>query len=73
VINVSHCLVHSGAVRVRVSQGDGGIDVMVPVDGGFFDIYQIKYFSTALDDSRTAQIRGSLRRIGENSSVTVRN
>jgi len=46
---------------------------MVPVDGSCCDIYQIKYFATALDDSRKAQIRGSLKRIRDNTSVTIRN
>jgi hypothetical protein len=73
VISVLLCRVHPSAVRIRASRGDGGIDVMVPVDEGQVDIYQIKYFPTALDDSRKGQIRGSLRRITDNASVTVRN
>ena len=42
---------HTNAVRVRPSQGDLGIDVLVPVDatGEPFDVYQIKKFANTLD------------------------
>ena len=73
VVSVLLCRVHPESVRIRASQGDGGIDVLVPVDEGQVDIYQIKYFPTALDDSRKAQIRSSLSRIRDNTSVSVRN
>jgi hypothetical protein len=73
LIGVLLCRVHRDALRIRVSQGDGGIDVMVPVEGDTWDIYQIKYFATPLDDSRKAQIRASLKRIIENTTVRVRN
>ncbi len=73
LIGVMLCREHSKALRVRVSQGDGGIDVMVPVEGGQTDIFQVKYFATPLNDSRKGQIRNSLRRITENTSVVVRN
>ena len=46
---------------------------MVPVEGGQTDIFQVKYFATPLNDSRKGQIRNSLRRITENTSVVVRN
>ena len=73
VIGVLMCRRHPTALRVRVSQGDGGIDVMVPADDGQADIYQVKYFATPLNDSRKQQIRDSLKRIMENPDVTVRN
>ena len=73
VIGVLLCRMHPGAVRIRTSQGDGGIDVLVPQGDGSADVYQIKYFPTALDDSRKAQIRRSLHRIIDNRDVRVRN
>jgi hypothetical protein len=73
IIGVLLCRQHPAALRVRASQGDGGIDVLVPIDDRNVDIYQIKYFPMPLDESRKGQIRGSLRRIKENTSVEVRN
>jgi hypothetical protein len=73
VIGVLLCREHPSATRVRTSQGDGGIDVLVPIHEHQFDVYQIKYFPTALNDSRKQQIRGSLRRITANTEVEVRN
>ena len=73
LIGVMLCRQRPRAVRVRASQGDGGIDVMVRVEDGRTDIYQVKYFATPLDDSRKGQIRNSLRRIIDNTAVVVRN
>lgn len=55
---------HTNAVRVRPSQGDLGIDVLVPVDatGEPFDVYQIKKFANTLGDSEKRQIKKSFRR-----------
>ncbi|MEU4024952.1 hypothetical protein [Streptomyces anulatus] len=53
------------AARIRPSQGDFGIDVLVP-NGAHpetFDIYQIKKFATNLTDSQKGQIRKSFRRL----------
>jgi hypothetical protein len=46
---------HTNAVRVRPSQGDLGIDVLVPVDatGEPFDVYQIKKFANTLSRGRS--------------------
>ena len=73
LIGVMLCREYPRALRVRPSQGDGGIDVMVPIEDGRTDIYQVKYFPTSLNNSRKGQIRKSLRRITENTSVAVRN
>ncbi|WP_158682431.1 hypothetical protein [Nocardia cyriacigeorgica] len=57
---------HPRAIRVRPSQGDYGIDLMVPrpLDGGeIWDIYQVKKFAVNLTDSQKTQIEKSFRRI----------
>lgn len=55
---------HPNAVRIRPSQGDLGIDVLVPLDpsGEPFDVYQIKKFAQNLEDSEKRQIKDSFRR-----------
>jgi hypothetical protein len=55
---------HTNAVRIRPSQGDLGIDVLVPLDaaGEPFDVYQIKKFASNLEDSEKRQIKNSFRR-----------
>lgn len=51
------------ALRIRPSQGDGGLDVLVPVARpGYFDCYQVKKFATNLEDSQKRQIVESLKR-----------
>jgi hypothetical protein len=56
---------HSRATRIRPSQGDFGIDVLVPHPGGvsFADVYQIKKFATNLDASQKRQIEDSFQRV----------
>ena len=55
---------HPKATRVRPSQGDFGIDVLVPSDSApeAFDAYQIKYFSKSLTASQRGQVEKSFRR-----------
>jgi hypothetical protein len=55
---------HTNAVRVRPSQGDYGIDVLIPVGdtGEPFDVHQIKKFANTLGDSEKRQIKKSFRR-----------
>lgn len=60
------------SIRLRPSQGDGGIDVLDPVADQQVDVYQIKYFATALDSSRWTQIERSLRRVADNPTVHLR-
>ena len=47
------------ATRIRPSQGDFGIDVLVPNDSApdTFDAYQIKYFSKSLTASQRIKSR----------------
>ena len=53
---------HPKAVRVRASQGDGGLDVLVPAaTPSNVDNYQVKRFASALGDSQKTQIRNSLK------------
>jgi hypothetical protein len=56
---------HPRAVRIRPSQGDFGIDVLVPSQKapGSWDVYQIKKFATTLDESHKRQIEKSFRRM----------
>jgi len=53
------------ALRIRPSQGDFGIDVIVPAgsDPETWDVYQIKKFAQNLTTNQTAQIEASFRRI----------
>ena len=54
--------IHYGtaAVGTRDDSGDGGIDILVEVEGGF-DIYQCKYFINGIGKSQQAQIRESFK------------
>lgn len=53
------------AVRVRPSQGDYGIDVLVPAaaDPAVVNVYQIKKFATNLTAGQKSQIEESFRRL----------
>lgn len=51
------------AMRVRPSQGDGGLDVVVPANrAGYVDVYQVKSFASDLGASQKRQIKNSLIR-----------
>lgn len=56
---------HPRATRIRPSQGDFGIDVLVPHpgDASLADVYQIKKFATNLDSSQKRQIEDSFQRV----------
>lgn len=65
LIAVGLCRRHKNARRIQPSQGDGGLDVLVPAVGGSqFQVenYQVKKFADGLDDSRKRQIKKSLKR-----------
>nr|WP_079082986.1 restriction endonuclease [Streptomyces antibioticus] len=52
------------ATRIRPSQGDGGIDVIVPDnDGGSCTVYQIKKFAQNLTSTEKTQISKSYTRL----------
>jgi hypothetical protein len=72
LLGVMLCREFPHANRIRPSQGDGGIDVIVPVGDGQVDIYQVKGFTASLTASQKAQVKKSLQRIGENHHVQVR-
>ena len=51
------------AIRIRASQGDGGLDVIVPGNRpGYVVNYQVKRFAAGLNSSQKRQIRKSLIR-----------
>jgi hypothetical protein len=56
---------HRGAVRVRPSRGDYGIDVLNPNHTApeTFDVYQIKYFHGTLTASQKGQVEKSFHRL----------
>lgn len=56
---------HPHGRRIRPSQGDGGVDVLVPRGPGSWDVYQIKKFTTALSGSHKRQIDKSWKRLRE--------
>lgn len=65
MIAVALCRRHKRARRIKPSQGDGGLDVLVPVPGGSqlqVENYQVKKFADVLNDSRERQIEKSLKR-----------
>ncbi|GAA2886893.1 hypothetical protein Acy02nite_24280 [Actinoplanes cyaneus] len=62
LLSIMRCRENPHAVRVRTSQGDGGIDVIY-IDSDGWHVDQIKYFPTKLDDSRKQQIRDSFKRL----------
>ena len=52
---------HERALRIRPSQGDYGIDLLLPVSDAveLWDVYQIKKFATNLDANQKGQIEKS--------------
>ncbi len=63
MIAVGLCRRHKHARRIRSSQGDGGLDILVPVSGQsqlHVENYQVKKFADELSDSRKRQIKKSL-------------
>lgn len=62
MVAVGLCRRYQHARRIRPSQGDGGLDVLVPAGQSSFDVenYQVKKFADVLNDSRKNQIKKSL-------------
>lgn len=58
VIAFMLCREFPNAIRIRPSQGDGGIDIMVPTPSGV-TIYQVKSFAQNLTFSQKKQIQRS--------------
>lgn len=61
------------AHRIRVSQGDGGIDVLVGDFSQPIDVYQCKYFIDGVGDSQKKQIRESYERAKNASDYRLKN
>jgi hypothetical protein len=72
VIGVMLCREFPFANRIRPSQGDGGIDVMVPVGDGRVDIYQVKGFTGTITTGQKGQVKDSLDRVAANANVVIR-
>jgi hypothetical protein len=62
VISVMLCRENPSAMRIRPSQGDGGIDVITVTPAGWV-VDQIKYFSASLTASQRTQVRNSFERL----------
>lgn len=66
VVGMFLCSEFPNAVRVRPSQGDGGVDVFVPGDGGFAverEVYQVKKYTENLTSSQKREIARSYKRV----------
>jgi hypothetical protein len=64
------CSRHPNAVRVRASQGDGGIDIFIPGPAGWGKeraVWQIKRYCHNLTGTEKRAIKSSFSRVGENS------
>jgi hypothetical protein len=62
VIAIMLCRQNPSAMRIRPSQGDGGIDVITVTAAGWV-VDQIKYFSASLTASQKTQVRNSFDRL----------
>lgn len=65
LVSMFVCREVPNAFRIRPSQGDGGIDVCVPISTDHVEIYQVKKFAANLSDGQRAQITNSHNRIQE--------
>lgn len=72
LIGVMLCRQFPLANRLRPAQGDGGIDVMVPVGDGRVDIYQVKGFTGTVTSGQKGQVKDSLDRVAANANVSIR-
>ncbi|MEV7081537.1 hypothetical protein AB0N88_23855 [Streptomyces sp. NPDC093516] len=54
---------HPRAERIRPSRGDGGIDILLPLDDGTFRVFQAKKFTENLTTSQKRQIKESFDRL----------
>ncbi|GAB3236916.1 hypothetical protein GCM10027447_35650 [Glycomyces halotolerans] len=55
---------YPNATRIRPSQGDGGIDILVPVDTGYA-VWQVKRFAENLSSNQKTQIENSIAHLQE--------
>ena len=64
------CSMYPNAVRVRPSQGDGGVDVFVPGPAGFGEeraVYQVKKYAENLNSTQKRKIKSSYKRVVDTS------
>lgn len=74
LVAVLLCREFPKSMLIRSSQGDGGIDVLVPTDGGH-DVFQVKKFASNLSAAQKGQIAESLNRLEQtrvDNGVAVR-
>ena len=65
------CLEHPNANRIRPTQGDGGVDILVPTADGAVDVYQVKAYASGIKGSRGSKIKKSLATVAANDMVKV--
>lgn len=65
VVAMLLCTEYPNAWRVRPGQGDGGVDVFVPLsdDRKLRDVYQVKKFAENLTSSQKRQIKASFNKV----------
>ncbi|MFI5954934.1 hypothetical protein [Cryptosporangium sp. NPDC051539] len=65
LIGILLCRENPSAQLIRPTQGDGGIDVLIPIeqDDRFIDVYQVKKFATNLTTDQKGQVKSSLKRL----------
>lgn len=76
IVAVYICKQFTRAMRIRPSQGDGGIDVRIDNEDGTIDVYQIKKFAINLGSSEKRQIIDSWERVKKycsNNSLQLKN
>ncbi|MEU6417832.1 restriction endonuclease [Streptomyces spiralis] len=54
---------HPDCIRIRPSQGDGGIDLLLPQPDGSYHVLQVKKFAENLRATQKKQIEKSLKRL----------
>jgi len=70
VVAILLCRENPAAVRPRPSRGDGGIDILVPLDNvGTVTVYQVKSFKANLTSGQKAQAERSFRRLMDYAAV----
>ena len=70
VVAILLCRENPSAVRPRPSRGDGGIDILVPLDStGTVAVYQVKSFTSNLTSGQKAQAERSFRRLMDYAAV----
>lgn len=69
--NIFQSIYGTDAHSIKVSQGDGGIDVLVGDFSAPIDVYQCKYFIDGIGESQKNQIRKSFHTAVESKEYTM--